>query len=170
MQAQVAALYEAITETQIASRIYTDTQIARLRAEIPKIQDVIVLSPVDGKMHDLQTVLWDMYDVLRYGGLTAAQYDSLKLTAQVYDDKWLTAYRYDMYGLFDLMWRENTSMMHAPKSGNWLSIPVSVYQVADGVRTKSPTASAYDEAELTAKAFDSAEVTAYAYDWNYNIA
>lgn len=106
-----------------------------------------------------------MYDVLRYGALTAGQYDALQLTAKEYDDKNLTAFRYDMYGLVELWPYLNPHKMHSVTTGELTIIGPAVYQLADYVRENGITAQAYDNLQLTAQAYDAKQVTGYNYDW-----
>lgn len=162
---QLNALYALLTSGIAASRAYTDAQIAMLKAEFPNLSNVFVVSPVDNRLVPIQDCLNDMYNVLRYGALTAGQYDALQLTAEEYDDKDLTAFQYDMYGLCELWPYLSAHRMHSVTTGELTRTAPAVYQLADYVRTKGVSAQAYDNAEYTAETYDGLEVTAYNYDW-----
>lgn len=162
---QLSTMWEIMSSGLEANRAYTDAQIAKLRGEFPDLSNVYVISPVDGRLLDIQSVLNDMYDVLRYGALTAAQYDTLQLTADTYDSKRLTAFRYDMYGLIELWPYLNPHSIHSVTTGELTFIAPVIYQLADYVRENGITANAYDALALTADAYDLKDVTAYNYDW-----
>ena len=166
INAQLNALYLILVNGINANRAYIDSQISLLKAEFPDLSAVYVLSPVDGQLVKIQDCVNDMYNVLRYGALTAAQYDALQLTAKKYDDKSLTAFTYDMYGLCELWSYLNVHRMHSVTPGEIVAIPAGVYQLTDKVRTGGLTATAYDTKELTASGYDGKAVTAYNYDWS----
>ena len=166
INAQLNALYLILVNGINANRAYIDSQISLLKAEFPDLSTVYVISPVDGQLVKIQDCVNDMYNVLRYGALTAAQYDALQLTAKVYDDKSLTAFTYDMYGLCELWSYLNVHRMHSVTTGEIVAIPAGVYQLTDKVRTNGLTATAYDTKELTASVYDGKGVTAYNYDWS----
>ena len=166
INAQLNALYLILVNGINANRAYIDSQISLLKAEFPDLSTVYVVSPVDGQLVKIQDCVNDMYNVLRYGALTAAQYDALQLTAKEYDDKSLTAFTYDMYGLCELWSYLNVHRMHSVTTGEIVAIPAGVYQLTDKVRTNGLTATAYDTKELTASVYDGKGVTAYNYDWS----
>lgn len=166
INAQLNALYLILVNGINANRAYIDSQISLLKAEFPDLSTVYVISPVDGQLVKIQDCVNDMYNVLRYGALTAAQYDALQLTAKEYDDKSLTAFTYDMYGLCELWNYLNVHRMHSVTTGEIVAIPAGVYQLTDKVRTGGLTATAYDTKELTASVYDGKAVTAYNYDWS----
>ena len=162
---QLSAMWAILTSGLASNRAYTDAQIAKLRSEFPDLSNVFVISPVDGRLVPIQVALDDMYDVLRYGALTAGQYGALQLTAKEYDDKNLTAFRYDMYGLVELWPYLNPHKMHSVTTGELIIIGPAVYQLADYVRENGITAQAYDNLQLTAEGYDAKQVTSYNYDW-----
>lgn len=166
INAQLNALYLILVNGINANRAYIDSQISLLKAEFPDLSTVYVISPVDGQLVKIQDCVNDMYNVLRYGALTAAQYDALQLTAKEYDDKNLTAFTYDMYGLCELWSYLNVHRMHSVTTGEIVAIPAGVYQLTDKVRTNGITATAYDTLALTASGYDGKAVTAYNYDWS----
>lgn len=166
INAQLNALYLILVNGINANRAYIDSQISLLKSEFPDLSTVYVISPVDGQLVKIQDCVNDMYNVLRYGALTAAQYDALQLTAKEYDDKNLTAFTYDMYGLCELWSYLNVHRMHSVTTGEIVAIPAGVYQLADYVRENGITATAYDTLSLTASGYDGKAVTAYNYDWS----
>ena len=166
INAQLNALYLILVNGINANRAYIDSQISLLKSEFPDLSTVYVISPVDGNLVKIQDCLNDMYNVLRYGALTAAQYDALQLTATTYDNKDLTAFVYDMYGLCELWSYLNVHRMHSTTTGELVAIPAGIYQLADYVRDGGISAEAFDNKELTAEGYDGKAVSAYNYDWS----
>lgn len=166
INAQLNALYLILVNGINSNKAYIDSQISLLKAEFPDLSTVYVISPVDGQLVKIQECVNDMYNVLRYGALTAAQYDALQLTVKGYDDKNLTAFTYDMYGLCELWSYLNAHRMHSTTTGELVAIPTGVYQLADYVRESGISASGYDGLTLTASGYDAKAVTAYNYDWS----
>ena len=80
-------------------RDYVDAKIEELINSLPDLTTVYVFNPVKGEQTDIQTAVWDLYDIARCSALTAYGYDIRGLTAQEYDDLEMTAFMYDMYGL-----------------------------------------------------------------------
>lgn len=54
----------------------------------------------------------------------------------------------------------------SPYTGELTSLDVLIYQLANGGRSDSLTASAYDALALTASAYEAHNLTAYQYDWS----
>lgn len=166
IDSQVATLNEAIQTGDASQRAYTNAMITELRSEIPAITSVIVTDPVTGCQMSIQDSLENMYRVLRYGGLTAGEYDSLSITAGEYDDKHLTSWEYDMYGVRYLWPYMPFNRAFHPVTGSRDRVQFVEYYLANFARTNGLTATAYDNLGLTAEAYDNLERTAYDYDWS----
>lgn len=54
----------------------------------------------------------------------------------------------------------------SPYTGELTSLDVLIYQLANGGRSDSITAGAYDALALTASAYEAYNITAYQYDWD----
>ena len=54
----------------------------------------------------------------------------------------------------------------SPYTGELTSLDILIYQLANGGRSDSITAGAYDALALTATAYDAYNMTAYQYDWS----
>ena len=54
----------------------------------------------------------------------------------------------------------------SPYTGELTSLDVLIYQLANGGRSDSLTAAAYDALALTASAYEAYNITAYQYDWD----
>ena len=91
LSAQIQAINEIVEKSNISIKLYVDSEIQKLRDEIPEITSVMVIDPTSGKLVTIQDALNHVYDFLRCCALTASEYDSLQLTAEKYDSYSLTA-------------------------------------------------------------------------------
>lgn len=51
-----------------------------------------------GEYENINTVIMNVYDILRTNAVTCAEFDELELTATEYDAKEITAYNFDVNG------------------------------------------------------------------------
>lgn len=166
---QIQIINDAIINGDNANRDYINAQIAKLKTEIPVITSVMVYDPTSGQLVDIQIALNNIYDKLRCGALTAAEYDALQISAEHYDGLFLTAFDYDCCG-WRYLWPNNAiGFMFSPFTGEWTEIKNVVSALADFHRAISPTAQEYDNAEYTADEFDALLLTAYMYSWNFTV-
>lgn len=148
---------------------YVDSQTALLeqyiKEQVTKVDRLDVINPLTGLFEPIQKVLDEMADVItRSYGLTAQQYDSLKLTARVYDGYLITAYDYTTKGYFELWLKLTYDLMRSPFTGKVERFETVIYRLAD-LHKCGMTAQEYDNRKFTAEQYDSFEVTAYIYDW-----
>ena len=143
---------------------YVENRLDDFINHFPDIANTPVYNPVRGETTGLQKALNDLYDLARYYGLTANQYDYLGLTAQEYDDKELTALDYDIYGYIKLGYPDENWCMISPFTGQYVKVKEVVMDLAhfhmDGL-----SATEYDALELTAQEYDDKQITAFDYDW-----
>ena len=143
---------------------YVENRLDDFIAHFPDIANTPVYNPVRGSTTGLQQAINDLYDLARYYGLTATQYDSLGLTASEYDALELTAIDYDLYGYIKLGYPDENWYMISPFTGQYVKVKEVVMDLAhfhmDGL-----SASEYDLLELTAQEYDDKQITAFDYDW-----
>lgn len=153
---------------------YTDNEIAKLLAQIPKLTTVNVISPYDGKMVTIQECVDQLYHNLRYGGLTAAQYDGLHLTAERYDNfripppgysTGLTAHQYDLYALFILWPRLSPHMMFSDYTGQFVPVQQFIMELSQSIRRDGYSAEYADAMDFTAEEWDDQNLSAYFFAW-----
>lgn len=153
---------------------YTDNEIAKLLAQIPKLTSVNVISPYNGKLVTIQECVDQLYHHLRYGGLTAAQYDGLTLTAEEYDNfrvpppgynTGLTAYQYDLYAVFILWPRLSPHMMFSDYTGRFVPVQQFIMELSQSVRKDGYSVEYADSMDFTAEEWDEQEITAYHWAW-----
>lgn len=100
VQTQIALINSKLEENKQWNKKYTDDEIKKVIKLIPDLTELMVSSPVTGKIGTVQVALDDLFNLyLKLGEpITAQEYDDLNLTAEEYDNKQLTAYMYDYYG------------------------------------------------------------------------
>mgnify|MGYP002795878160 FL=1 len=127
-------------------------------------QGIIVYNPVTGQYTDVNTVIQDMYAVLRYQAFTAFEFDTSGITCDAFDDSEITCTEYDLYGKEILGTKMCDCYVHSPFTG----LVSSVQDVFEDVvatfgngmtaayfdNTYAPTATAFDNAQKTAGEFD----------------
>lgn len=172
---QIAEIHKEIEENNNQLKNYLDAKLEEFQEMIPEWQNVNVVNPFTGELDSLQNVIDQIYETMRFEGLTAYEYDSLRLTAAEYDKymvnnikKGLTAFQYDFYGR-RYLWKDPNLYMLYPYGGE----KVFYKQVVDfntGLLRESGSFSAeqYDSQQFTAEYYDNKQVTANQYDWKGN--
>ena len=76
-----------------------------LQRQINEIElgNVVAYNPTNGKTENINKVLQDIYDSVRYDAITVNEFESLNLTATEFDDKNISAYSFDVNGKSILM-------------------------------------------------------------------
>lgn len=160
---EVLNFYNVIEANNTYVFQYVEDRLNEFINSFPKIITVYVYNPYRGRVTDIQTAIYDLYEVASIWSLTAQQYDSLNLTAAEYDALDLTAREYDTMG-YKLLYKDPNYYMISPFTGELTHITEIIETLAmfhmDGL-----TANEYDTKDLTADAYDTLNITAYNYDW-----
>lgn len=146
-------------------KTYIDEEIQKVIDMIPKIQKVMVINPITGKLEVLQDVLNYMTWVFKYYALTAQEYDNLYLNASDYDDRGLSAFDYDIYGK-KLLYPDERFYMRSPITGQVVFYKDIINWLITQHQPGALTAAEYDALELTASVYDGKQITAFDYDFN----
>ena len=148
--AQLSELVFAVTED-------LQRQIDELRWHLPDVYNI-----TNGLTTDLLTLVYDVYDVLRYDAITVDQFGVLGLTAAQFDAKELTAAEFDVHG-YDLLIGKNTCIN--PFTGERDTICNIIQLMAVNITGQTITATEFDAAELTADEFEALDLDAYQFDF-----
>lgn len=75
-------------------------QVTLLNNRIDQIEigEINVYNPTSGNYENINKVLTDIYDSVRYDAITASEFDALELTATEFDAVEITAYNFDNNG------------------------------------------------------------------------
>lgn len=158
---QTKLIYKIIGDNNTWVREYVYSEIFKLKQEL-KCDIFPVINPITQERDSLQNVLNMLYEDLRYGALTANEYDFLFLTAEEFDNKGLTAYQYDLEAKF--IFSERNNMMFSPFNGNYVPEYAVIYDLAE-LHQNNLTATGFDNLSLTTETFDSKNITAHDFDW-----
>ncbi len=168
LKAEVRNEVDNFYNTMLANNEYVfnrvETRLEEFINSLPEILTVNVYNPYRGEVTDIQTAIYDLYEVASIWALTAQQYDSLGLTASDYDSLDLTARQYDTLG-YKLLYKDPNYYMISPFTGELTHITDIISKLAM-FHMEGLTATEYDSKELTAEYYDETlSLTAFNYDW-----
>lgn len=152
-----------------------DVQYALLEKKIDALQFDLpdIYNPVYGGKSSITQTVYDLFDNLRYGGLTALEFDMLGISAEDFDNVRVTPTRNGMTALefaIDARWiLELWSQLHVmfnPYTGERDTVKDVLYQVATMSVDSNLTAQEFDDLSVDVAYFDAMEVTAYQFDWS----
>lgn len=145
---------------------------------LPDVQNVLVLSPVSGKVMTIGDALQELYETMRLESITAGEYDSLQLTAGEYDS-WrvdyyptgLTAFEYDFYAKRYLLKTIEQTWVWHPLLGRRVPAAQVIDFNTELIRSFGTlTAGEYDVMNLTAGEYDDQLLEAIIFDFSSNKA
>ena len=174
INSQLAVFRTELKLSENNTKAWTEARLNEFLAELPDVQNVLVYNMITGKLEPVQDVIASMYDVMREG-LTAYEYDRLRLTASEYDN-WnvnsipsgLKAVEYDVHGRKHL-YKEPKDYMNHPTSGKVVENKMVIdFNTNLLKQSGSYSASEYDSVGITANNYDVLQLTAYEYDWFSN--
>ena len=174
INSQLAVFRTELKLSENNTKAWTEARLNEFLAELPDVQNVLVYNMITGKLEPVQDVIASMYDVMREG-LTAYEYDRLRLTASEYDN-WivnsipsgLKAVEYDVYSR-KYLYKEPKDYMNHPTSGKVVENKMVIdFNTSLLKQSGSYSASEYDSVGITANNYDVLQLTAYEYDWFSN--
>lgn len=86
-----------------ASKRYTDDKIRDILKYIEDPKIWFVIDPIDNELKDIQTVINEMFDLLRWGAFTCVEFDGMGYTCSYIDSIGYTASEFDYYGRLRFM-------------------------------------------------------------------
>ena len=174
INSQLAVFRTELRLSENNTKAWTEARLNEFLVELPDVQNVLVYNMITGKLEPVQDVIASMYDVMR-DGLTAYEYDRLRLTASEYDNwivnsipRGLKAVEYDVHGRKHL-YKEPKDYMNHPASGKVVENKIVIdFNTSLLKQSGSYSASEYDSVGITANNYDVLQLTAYEYDWFSN--
>lgn len=173
-------LEKEIFESTKEAKTYTDLVNAELFLQLDiietkllkKIEEIkkeypLVYSPPTGNTGTFQQSINDLYLYLRVHGITAEEFDSLKLTADFFDGLLLRAERFDIEGSFLLPKKYDT--IFSPFTGQKVSLKEAIYELSNAININAKTALEIDDKRVSAENIDKSDIQAYTFDWKKNI-
>ena len=174
INSQLAVFRTELKLSENNTKAWTEARLNEFLAELPDVQNVLVYNMITGKLEPVQDVIASMYDVMREG-LTAYEYDILRLTASEYDNwivnsipRGLKSVEYDVHGR-KYLYKEPKDYMNHPTSGKAVENKMVIdFNTSLLKQSGSYSASEYDNVGITANNYDVLQLTAYEYDWFSN--
>lgn len=123
-----------------------------------------ILDPTSGLYANIATVIYNVYDVLRYNALTALQFQAAGLTAQELDDLSLTAHEWDLNG-YQYLYNQITQCIN-PLTGERASICAILQDLALYASQRTWTALIWDGWDQDATTIDGLDITAFDFDYS----
>jgi len=163
---ELESLKEAIEEVK-ALEVELRAEMTALTVRMDGIENLYntFVTTINQRFNDLAASLRDDITLLEQ-----------QLQAEIADFEAVTDHRMDSFeaSLFALDARlthvlnnlPSEIQMISPYTGQMSTLDVIVYQLANGGRSDSLTASEYDALAKTATAYDAYQITAYQYDWS----
>lgn len=154
VQTNLTALKKYVDVQDDRIYIYVDSEIAKLKAMIPELQNVQVNNPITGeKKQNLQKCLDYLTWVFRYYAYRAIWIDREWFTAKQIDDFSLTAWQFDVYGM-KMMHVDRRWHMRSPYTGEVQRNRDVIYQNHKFENVWGVTAEMYDKMQISADTFD----------------
>ena len=159
---RICEQYTDLKIAQLSELVFAVTsdlqqQIDDLKFKLPNVYNI-----TNGLTTDLLTLVYDVYDVLRYDAITVDQFGALGLTAVQFDAKELTAIEFDVHG-YDLLIGKNTCIN--PFTGERDTICNIIQLMAVNITGQTITIIEFDAAELTVTEFEALDLDAYQFDF-----
>lgn len=127
------------------------------------IENILLLDPTTGKLSNIQTVINNIYNYLRYNAITALEFDSLGITAKQFDDLHITARDFDLSSK-EILIKNKNYYMYNPFTGIYEPITSVINYLADFHKPNPITANDFDTLDLSCSTFDDKQITAYNFD------
>lgn len=151
-------------------KTYIDQKCIDFINSLPDYTTVNVFNPVRGIITTIQIAVDDLYDMCRFEGLTAFEYDYIGITASEYDSIGLTAIEYDQmakyYFEMNGFLKNPFHYMTSPFTGELVPLATVITELAALHKLYALTSIEYDNKELTASEYDALDLGAYDYDWH----
>lgn len=89
-----------MNDYQASFNLRLDTAVNELNARIDRIElgDIYAYNPTTGRVENINKVLTDIYDSVRYDAISCSEFDALELTATEFDAVEITAFNFDNNG------------------------------------------------------------------------
>ena len=173
---QLVLFREELERNNKQLKYWVETELDNFIHSLPDVQNVLVVSPISGTIMNVQDALNELAEIFKvFYGITAFEYDSLKLTATQYDHynvnglrRGLTATEYDFFAKKYLKSDFGERVVN-PVNGsnenfrNIINLNTDLHKASG-----SYTAEEYDLILISAGDYDNLNLTAFEYDWLSN--
>lgn len=138
--------------------------VAYIHEVCVQMDRLYVKNPFTMLTENVQDVINQLARFVQTFGLTAKQYDDLKLTAMQYQIKRVKASDYDTKGVL-LFFKELYLRMWSPFDGTYDYYDNIIYKLAN-LHKNALTAKEYDDLQVVVDVYDALNLTSVDYDWH----
>lgn len=145
---QISEIVNLLYQLNDEMKDYVDELIEEVYAFVKSYipSHIIVMNPTRGYETSLDEALADMWDDLRYYGLTCNEFDSLHLTCNAFENYYLSAHDFDLYGKKRLV-KDPELYMFNPNTGEYEFYQDVIYYIVERYhRSTGATATQHDDA------------------------
>ena len=165
IQKQIELIYQYVDNGDSVLKIYVNSEIDKLKKYVDDtiLGDIIVYDPTTGYKNKLCVVLENIYDTLRYYGITCYNFDGLKIDCTTFDNKNMTAIEFDTLSLC-IIGKLYSHYIFNPLDGNYDTLQRVLYAFFQYVRQEAITANGFDVADKTIEELTAIDFTAIRFD------
>lgn len=124
---------------------------------------ILIFNPTTGYKESIDKVVNDIYDTLRYWGVTALEFDDYGITCTSFDNMDLSAIKFDVYGR-EWFGKYYPHYIFDFENGSYDRIQDVLYRFVQTTRPLSIEAGAFDGKDKDATTLDGYAFTAYTFD------
>ena len=167
LQSNIDTLTNLVYELNHRVYNYIETELNKLYKYIETYacKNMKCLNPTNGIYESICKILSDIWDKLRYCGITCQQFDDAGLTCNGFESLNFDCTEFDLYAGC-ILHKSPRFYMHDPFTGDYVFYQNVIYELYNLHRNNPITAQEYDDLQLTAETYDSKELTAFNYDDN----
>lgn len=173
---EIAMLYQKFDSLEDDLKAYIYNELQKILEQIPEITTVWVIDPTTGELGDIQSVINNFYNVLRYFALTADEFDALGMTVDelqhiVVDGipRGLTCLEWDMYAKLFINVDKDKDKVGSYLTGELVELEDNV-NINNMLLKESGCyeCGEFDEIGGDCDTIDSLNISAYRWDWFSN--
>lgn len=167
LQDNIDTLTNLVYELNSKVYNYIETEVNKLYKYIDAYacKNMKCLNPTNGLYESICKIISDIWDKLRYCGITCQQFDDTELTCNGFESLNFNCTEFDLYAGC-ILHKSPRFYMHDPFTGNYVFYQNVIYELYNLHRNNPITAHEYDDLQITAEVYDSKELTAFNYDDN----
>lgn len=161
----IETIYRYIANLNTITKNYIDVQISELKKLIDDtiLGDIIIFNPTKGVKDNLNNVINDIYNALRYFGISCYQFDSKHLSCDEFDKLLMTALEFDTNSL-EIIGNYYPHLIFNPVNGRYERLQDVLYMWFQEYRVDAIDCTGFDEKQLTVENVQQLDITALEFD------
>lgn len=165
LQDNIDTLTNLVYELNNRVYSYIKTELNKLYKYIETYacKNMKCLNPTNGLYESICKILSDIWDKLRYCGITCQQFDDAGLTCDGFEGLNFDCTEFDLYAGY-ILHKSPRFYMYDPFTGKYVFYQNVIYKLYNLHRNNPITAQEYDDLQLTAQVYDSKLISAFNYD------